>query len=97
MIKLTEAQRQTATALARLTENSPQKPFFTAEEVRDKRLAEIKKEEKNQTYLRTTRNALGQLNRIVPMLASSNAIGWKLTDVGKVMARSQLGIELLGR
>jgi hypothetical protein len=94
MIKLTEAQRQTATALAKLTRDSPQKLFFTAEEVRNTRLLEIEKEEKNQTYLRTTRNALGQLNKIVPMLATGNAIGWKLTDVGRVMARSQLGVEL---
>lgn len=94
MIKLTEAQRQTATALAKLTKDSPQKLFFTVAEVRNTRLLEIKKEEKNQTYLRTTRNALGQLNKIVPMLATGNAIGWKLTDVGRVMARSQLGVDL---
>lgn len=94
MIRLTEAQRQTATALANLTREIPQKPFFTAEEVRNERLLGLKKEEKNQTYLRTTRNALGQLNRIVPMLATSNAIGWRLTEVGKVMAKSQLGVDL---
>lgn len=94
MIKLTEAQRQTATALAKLTKNAPHMLFFTAEEIRNERLREIRKEEKNQTYLRTTRNALGQLNRIVPTLTDFNAIGWKLTDVGKVMARSQLGIEI---
>ena len=94
MIKLTEVQRQTATALAKLARDMPQKTFFMVEEVRYVRLQTLGKEEKNQIYLRTTRNALGQLNSIVPSVVSSNAIGWKLTEVGKVMARSQLGIEV---
>jgi uncharacterized protein YkwD len=93
MIKLTEAQRQTALALAKLTKSVPQKAFFTVEEIRNERLYELGKEERNQTYFRTTQNALRQLNRLVPMLTTSNAIGWKLTDVGRVMARSQLGVE----
>lgn len=93
MIKLTEVQRQTATALATLARDAPQKKFFMVEEVRHVRLQMLGKEERNQTYLRTTRNALWQLNEMVPTLVSSNAIGWKLTEVGKVMARSQLGIE----
>ena len=94
MIKLTEVQRQTATVLARLAGDAPHKEFFTAAEVCCLRLQMIGKEEKNQTYLRTTRNALGQLNRIVPMLATSSVFGWKLTEVGKAMARSQLGVKL---
>jgi len=94
MIKLTEAQRQTALALAVLSRSIPQKRFFTVEEIRDLRLRDIGKEEKNQTYLRTTRNALNQLKGIVPTLATNNTIGWSLTAVGRVMAHSQLGIEV---
>lgn len=94
MIKLTEAQRQTAVALATLTRDAPKKLFFTVEEVRDKRLAANNKEERNKMYLRTTQNALRQLNQIVPQLAIDNAIGWRFTKIGYVMARSQLGIEV---
>jgi hypothetical protein len=94
MIKLTEAQRQTATALAKLARDTPHKAFFTEEEIRHVRLQMIGKEEKKQIYLRTTRDALWRLYRIVPTLVSRNAIGWRLTEVGKVMARSQLGIEV---
>lgn len=94
MIKLTEVQRQTALALAVLARSVPQKRFFTVEEIRDLRLRDMGKEEKNQTYLRTTRNALNQLKGTVPTLATNNAIGWSLTAVGRVMAHSQLGIEV---
>ena len=93
MIKLTETQQQTAIALAQLTKAMPQTMFFTAEEVRDVRLREIGKE-KNRTYLRTTRNALMQLHELTPTLTTFNVIGWRLTNVGKVMARSQLGVEI---
>lgn len=92
MIKLTEVQHQTAVALATLTRDTPKKALFTAEEVRDKRLAASNKQEKNKMYLRTTQNALRQLNQIVPQLVVDNAIGWKLTKIGHVMARSQLNI-----
>lgn len=94
MIKLTETQQQTATALAKLTKAMPQTKFFTAEEVRNVRLYAIGKDVKNQAYLRTTKTALKQLHMMVPMLTIDNAIGWKLTEVGRLMARSQLGIEL---
>ena len=94
MIKLTEAQKQTAVALAKLTRDLPQKPLFTVEEVRNARLFDINKEEKNKIYLRTTHKALQQLNQVVPTLTIGNAVGWRLTPVGKVMVRSQLGIEI---
>lgn len=94
MIKLTETQRQTAVALANLTKAAPSKMFFTAEEVRNERLRELDKEERGQTYYRTTQNALRQLHKLVPTLTTSNAVGWRLTAVGLVLARSQLGVEL---
>jgi hypothetical protein len=94
MIKLTETQKQTATALAKLTKARPQTMFFTVEEVRNVRLYAIGKDVKNQAYLRTTKTALKQLHMIVPTLTTFNAVGWRLTDVGKVMARSQLGVEV---
>lgn len=97
MIKLTDVQRQTALALAKLTKSS-HKLFFTVEEICQERLFELGKEDTKGTYTRTTWNALKQIHEMVPAVISRNGIGayggWRFTDVGRVMARTQLGVDL---
>lgn len=92
MIKLTNVQQQTVRALATLTKES-QKRFFTAEEVKTERLRGLLIKN-DKTYLRTTRTALTQLSRVVPVLVNKAKVGWSLTDTGVVLSRTQLGVDI---
>lgn len=90
MVRLTRAQEEVFSALHRLSGGDPV-VWHDAVQVRDERLDG--REDAHDTYLRTTQNALVQIEAIVPRLVQHSAVGWRLTAVGRVMAETQLKLE----
>lgn len=90
MVRLTRAQEEVVRALKTLTLRTPQKTWFSPADISDERQKQIGKA--SGAYLRTTKNALGQLKKMVPAIAKNNAVGWALTQAGSVMAETQLKV-----
>ena len=93
MIRLTPVQSQVLISLGTLTREQPNQKWFTTRMITEHRLIATNKKS-NQTFYRTTQNALNQMNKHVPQITTHSVVGWRLTPSGLALVDTQLGVRL---
>lgn len=86
MIHLTPVQIEVLQALFKLS--SGERPWKSVPDIYQQRMA--KRGAQDNRLLRTTEESLKKLAAHVPQLVTSNAVMWRLTSAGKVVAETQL-------